>query len=811
MATKINTAYYGAENTWTPLNIGGYTYNNFKYTPKTLQTYMFTDDTFDKVLDASACPWGIPECSVTSMRRVVYGKTDERLDIRESKNERKNTPLLLVYGNSGFYSSSFTDSNDTMRANAKRRVYGNITKVTSPNVLKSSNTCDSGNTVVVNSTLIGSNVYTSFDYQAAHIVPDSITGHVKTESSSEYDQTFTFSYLATADENVLKNLEITSFRYSFYVNSTNADVPSFVGNCLTSPDILAKETYFDDTVTEIFNYFRAMSNNTIGGRGFRDTSNISALYSYSNFGTKSSTFTTNAAFTPFTTASAKRQVFDDVSYHWETRFVVRVNGVNMYYRNDDPLPASGSASTYQALIIDSYDDSLTYGQAIQRVMLHELAFIGLPIYTDTTKLTIPPSTGDTTIYIPVFDLEHMMTTGQFKNGAAGSALPNAQWGDIFADTMPEYDPDYVPPEPEPEEKDSGDTKNLGRGLHFFPDSYHIYLLSGSEFYQAMVELNSYYSDKTPDDWSVDFQGVNPADYIIGAYVTQLALPPDSQGNPIKIGNIQLNTNAYEVNNIYTYWETFSYGTRHIDLLYGDFRDYEPYTKIELYLPLAGTVELDVSYCMGHDITVNYYYDIMTMSAVAAVYRDDMLYKTLDFAIGSQVPLLSSNMGSYQNQIEQLSVARQRNNIALATSATAAIAGATVGIATGSPMAILGSFGGFSKYANEVMTSKELDYQFDHIAPTVSQTGAAESQNSLCVGQLTPKLIIKRAVPLPHDDDIYSKTVGNACCITSTIGAMTGRIVCSNIDCDNIINDRGMSPTADEINAIKQAFASGVII
>lgn len=447
MATKINTTYYGAENTWESLTIGGYTISGFKYTPKTLQEYIFTDNSFNQILDSSACPWGIPECSVTSMRRVIYGNTSGRLDIRESKNERKNTPLLLVHGNSGFYSSSFTDSNDNMRAYAKRRVYGNITKGTSPNTLKSSNTCDSGNVVIDNSTLRGSNVYTSFDYQAARIVPVSIEAHGKNESSSEYDSSYTFNYLPNVDENELKNLEITSFRYGFYVNSRSADIPSFVANCLTAPDILAKETYYDDSVTEIFNYFRRMSNINIGGRGFRDTANISGLYRYSAFGTKSSTFTTNAAFTPFTTASAKRQVFDDVSYHWETRFVVRVNGVNMYYRNDDPLPASGSASTYQALIIDSYDDSLTYGQAIQRVMLHELAFIGLPIYTDTTKLTIPPSTGDTTIYIPVFDLEHMMTTGQFKNGAAGSALPNAQWGDIFADTMPAYDPDYDPDAP----------------------------------------------------------------------------------------------------------------------------------------------------------------------------------------------------------------------------------------------------------------------------------------------------------------------------------------------------------------------------
>lgn len=58
------------------------------------------------------------------------------------------------------------------------------------------------------------------------------------------------------------------------------------------------------------------------------------------------------------------------------------------------------------------------------------------------------SIGDTHVFLPVFD-EHTITTGEYVSGPESLALPNATWGDIFGDTMPVYDPNYIPPEPGP--------------------------------------------------------------------------------------------------------------------------------------------------------------------------------------------------------------------------------------------------------------------------------------------------------------------------------------------------------------------------
>lgn len=449
-------------------------------------------------------------------------------------------------------------------------------------------------------------------------------------------------------------------------------------------------------------------------------------------------------------------------------------------------------SGYQYKMVTSYDD-------IRDIVMRELAYIGLP-FTLTRAAISTASLDDSTLYLPVFDANRC-TTGTWRTGAEARELPNSSWTWIYSiDPLPEDREDE-----DDDPKDYGDTTNMGTALHFPPNGCHVYLMDSTTYVNFLNELNDYYTGKSPDDWTIDFQGVNPSDYIISAYVTQLSLPRNDVGQSIKIGKISLNTNSYELSTASEYWCTFSYGTRRVTPYYEDFRDYEPYTSIELYLPLAGTIELETAYCMNHNITIQYYYDVLTMSGVAAVYRDNMLYKTADFSAGAQIPLLSSNMGSYQNQIEQLTTAQKQNNIRLTTSGAAAVAGLSTAIATGGVTAAIGATAGVASLINAVTQREQLDYQIEHTAPSISQTGTAENQNSLSIGQLIPKLIIKRPIMLPHDDAIYSKTVGNACCINAKIGSMHGKIVCSNIDTN------GINATAEEINAIKQAFARGVIV
>lgn len=793
MATKINPDFYGAENTFVTI-----TTDIAKKSAYTLADLFSNDIYTGGGFDTTASPWGIGRSSISSdyQAQATKGAT---WTIYANENTKKNTPIwfysnvLTVTG--GDRPEEITGSSATDYRFA-RLLYKNRT---SPNVelsgsdLKSTNAIDNDTTISVPNTNTITPV-TFLDYSKTRVCLNNVYYKV---DGNPYFRSTSFANFAAGG---VTTDAIFGFDFSIrdiYGNVLNV-YASIGGGELPIPDYY-KTCYYGDDATKWVRPWRR-----IESVGYWSIPNLAWREFNSNYCVNTADMeTVNAddnarsnASNGWGHTSETRQAFDDVSYHWDAGFtrwasnwwsIDKVNTGDTYISN-----------TYRSYAYMIIDDGTADYESLTKAILHEIAFLGLPFCFSTAKAT--SAIGSDDIYLPVFD-EHMITTGEYKNGSASLELPNATWGDVFGADMPEYDPTYEPDEPIPE-KDYGDTSNLGNLRIRIPSDLKVYLMDESTLHQMLYRLNNYYSDKTPDDWTIDFQGVNPSDYILGCYVTRLNLPSSSVGEAVKVGVIDLNLSAYTLNQVYDYWCTIDFGTRTIQPRYNDFRDYAPYTSVEVYLPLAGTVDLDVNYCMGHNITVKYYYDVLTMSCVAAVYRDNMLYKCSDCKIGAEIPLLSSNMGSYQNQIEQLSVARQRNNIAIATSGAGAIA-------AGSPMAVIGEF---SKLADSIIESSNLDYQFDHIAPSVSVTGAADAQNNLCVGQLMPKLIIKRPVMLSgRNDTIYSKTVGNACCINDYIGNRTGLVVCSNINANDIVNAYGESPTADEINSIKQSFANGVYV
>ena len=521
--------------------------------------------------------------------------------------------------------------------------------------------------------------------------------------------------------------------------------------------------------------------------------------------------------------SRKKQKFADVEYHWGVGLIYGGESLTGSFNlvDIDNLSLSGITSNQEKyismvpyLIIDD-DKGNGYKLACKYALMHEYAFYGMPFTTSNSSAinTVWDNTAED-IYIPLFD-ENMITTGEYVTlkKAFEQYLPQTVWTDLFNEqSIYNYDPDFQPDPPSPEESDYGDTSNLGSARGLFPAGVNIYLMSRSDYNIFMGELNSYYQGSSPDDWTLDFQGVNPSDYILSAYYTPYNFLKSENKSAVKIGPLTLTTDAYELSqgsppDDPNKWKTFTYGTRKVTPSFYDFRDYEPYTTVELYLPLAGTVQLETAYVMNHDITVTYYFDLMSRSGVACVYRDSMLYKTSDFQLGCQVPLLSQNMGDIQNQIMSLDTARKQNNIRL-TAATTATTGSAIKALSGkaSDVSNLAGGAGLLQIASSVVNADKIDYDLTHTPASISVTGAAEPMNNYSVGQLTPKLIIKRPLMLPDKNDtIYSHTVGNACLINTTVGEMSGLIVCSNVDLS------GIAATSTELSAIQSALTTGIYV
>lgn len=440
---------------------------------------------------------------------------------------------------------------------------------------------------------------------------------------------------------------------------------------------------------------------------------------------------------------------------------------------------------------------------VRDYLIKQIAFLGLPFVIDPDK-GARGQIGETGVYLPKFDNKGV-TTGEYLDGAESLTLPNSQWTDGRESG---YDPNAG-------EDDDGDTGNINNSPNpsnrFGARGLKIWALYQQNVDEVLQRVNELYLDsQTPvESWQTDFKGVNPSDYIVGLYA--MLLNPDKSANTetFQLGVVDFDgeLNYYRYNDA----NYFSCGRITVPAK-NNFLDYEPYTTAELYLPLCGTVDIDMKFFAGHEMEIIYYYDPLTMSCTAAIYRisssGTTLYKTANGTIGASIPVTSMQMGTYQNKIHALEAAQKQNEMRLATSALALGIGGAAAVATGgaSLIAAGGIIGGAATLASGIEQGKNIEYEIEHTPPAISQTGTAEPQNGFCVGDLVPKLFIKRAKMLTsYDAETYGKTVGFACCINSTVGAFSGFTVYSNVDLS------GIPATKTEIDIIRSKLNSGVYI
>ena len=386
---------------------------------------------------------------------------------------------------------------------------------------------------------------------------------------------------------------------------------------------------------------------------------------------------------------------------------------------------------------------LGYNGLTENEILREAAYQGLWFAADESKISVNlydvvNGTADLSsatengkyIFMPKFD-EHLVTTGEYvsaydinSNPLAYSDLVNINWGWRFnlSDDYT-YDPTYDPPAPTP---DIDDTDVIIRN-NYNPYGRFFVPLKKWCMYQQNVEevvnaINSLYlSNPDGTQWELDFKGSNPADYIISCIATPIQVVHSENPDTFTLGPVDFNgTMTY-----YRYNDTgfFTFGS--VDFpAYGNFLDYPPYTTAELYIPLCGTTDIDPVYFAGHSIEVVMFYDILTGSCAASIYRDSFeLYKTINGKCGAEMPLTSLRMGDYQNAVNALHAAQKQNDIRIATSLlTVAASAAAIAAAppTGGASLIAGAglLSGIGGVVSATESAKKTEYDITHTQPAI---------------------------------------------------------------------------------------------
>lgn len=513
----------------------------------------------------------------------------------------------------------------------------------------------------------------------------------------------------------------------------------------------------------------------------------------------------------------KEQSFADIKYSQRPLLYTATN--NVFTEIKEGYFLRTGQGQFRATSIYEVSGSETFTKAqILALIKHEVAFYGFQFYISWGNSTGATwSIGDDDLFLPVFD-EHLITTGNYTSGAASLSEINATWGNVFDDSVPEYDVEYNPaPTPQgDDEKDGGKLNNNDyRGINL-TGSNKFYALDETELNNFINFINGMYTSDTDDtQLKVDFKGSNPNDYIVSVSAYPFSLPFVGTSDNIPIGPISstVAANRVEKQSIGVY----SFGTIAIPQYYGDFRDYAPYTQIELYVPLAGTVALDSAYYVGNSVRVEGVFDINTGSLSTKIIRissdtgDETIDRVIDTSISVQIPVTSRNMGDYQNNLHQMRMNLINSAVSGVTQSSGIITGgaaqAAQGVTSGNPLAGLStsSMDIFGTTFNAGQNIGNAYYALKHIQPTVAITSTASAANAFNMYNKAI-LFIKRAKMLSDfDPEKYGKTIGYACLKNTTIGDVSGFTVCSDIDLS------GIPATADEINAIKSAFESGVYV
>lgn len=120
------------------------------------------------------------------------------------------------------------------------------------------------------------------------------------------------------------------------------------------------------------------------------------------------------------------------------------------------------------------------------------------------------------------------------------------------------------------------------------------------------------------------------------------------------------------------------GTLAIEKYYNSALDYSPYTKLKLFLPYIGTIDLDTDEVMGRTVRIKYRIDIVSGACVAKVLCDyngdgteDVLYQFSGHCAVT-LPLTQASFDSYFSAMVDVSK--------VAIGAAAGVAGAAAGLA-----------------------------------------------------------------------------------------------------------------------------------
>lgn len=252
------------------------------------------------------------------------------------------------------------------------------------------------------------------------------------------------------------------------------------------------------------------------------------------------------------------------------------------------------------------------------------------------------------------------------------------------------------------------------------------------------------------------------------------------------GNIIVNVVSLQTNGAYLGHVTqplISLGSLTVSTQFDNFLDYAPFTKIEMYLPYIGFINLDTNEVMGKTLSVEYAVDYMTGMGTAFVTADGVMIYTGEGKVGVDITLGGRNTAEIA-----------KNNLMTGINTAGGIASTAVAVGTGVSAGAIVAMKTLASTTASVIQGNQGHVTKGSIGSCAN--GFYAPQNAY--------LIITR--PTPSEPTSYASQYGRPSGKTEQLQSLTGYTVVDSVHVEGITNG-----TQDEIIEIERLLKNGVIL
>ena len=364
---------------------------------------------------------------------------------------------------------------------------------------------------------------------------------------------------------------------------------------------------------------------------------------------------------------------------------------------------------------------IPYTEKNYEAIMQMVACFGVP-FTDTNKLSFKLDYTDNELCLPVID-ENGVAHGEYTRGTANTT------NDIYnADSVRDKNYDPTKP-PKPTDPNTYSITTRFNTVGVVASTTKAYVVNGAaliglsgELWSIVGKLVTNPEDMTNlDNLALDaFLTHNPIDAIVSVKKFPLLTVPHGENLiNVKLGKYTTSAGGYDLA-----MQQARYNFTGIPIFpkFGNcFLDYSPYTKMQLYVPFCGTIDIDAADFMGRTLSVEMCIDFTTGAVTAYVLANQLVVTSLTGNCAVDIPITGTEQATVNSALQSATIAeRQARHKTIMTNwgvLTHPIKTAT------SPLKTL------SSTIDPALNLAQREYELTHINMPLRQIGQASPLNA----------------------------------------------------------------------------------